>query len=342
MAAPLRFRSNLPIFTRYLQAFPLPFHGNRINHPTIAHLHARPMTQNAFREVLVSPETLLEALERKGESSPNVIVLDATLPNPMAENDAIPPKDGFIQDRIPGAQFLDLDAISDASFAPGVGHNLPTNETFNATMQALGITDAHAPIVTYDQSGLFSSPRAWFTLRAFGLRNVRILSGGLPAWKRLAYPTESGPIPAENVEHDDEKDQNLQTGRAAFEKVTSLQWGLEDMKANVGKGEAGVQVVDARSLGRFKGEEAEPREGARGGHIPGSLSLPFGSLLEAHESGSGVTQVGKDRLAAAVAASKVDLGKPVVASCGSGLTAAHLALALYRLGVDDVAIYDGR
>lgn len=292
----------------------------------------------------MTPEALLQEIKSNSSSTPgeksrgNLVLVDGTLPNPtQKDSGAKSPQEGFLQEHLPGAVFLDLDGISDADFAPGVGHNLPTDEVFTRTMKELGVSP-DSQIVTYDQAGMFSAPRAWFTFKAFGVPNVRVLAGGLPAWKRLGFPTESGPAKKINPNHDDTG--STSTG---FTKVAGRQWGLEDMRANVGKEERDrVQVVDARSAGRFKGEEPEPRAGSRGGHIPGSLSLPFSSLLKEHESGSGMTQVDVEELRDIVAKAQVDLEKPTVATCGSGLTAAHLALALYRLGVEDVAIYDGR
>jgi thiosulfate/3-mercaptopyruvate sulfurtransferase len=219
---------------------------------------------------------------------------------------------------VPGAVFFDIDAIADRSTT--LPHMLPTAAQFAAAVGALGIGSGDR-VVVYDVRGVVSAARVWWTFRAFGHDAVAVLDGGLKKWRAEGRPIDGGaasPRPA------------TFTARSRPELVRDL----EAMRANVGSRAA--QVLDARSAGRFAGTEPEPRAGLRGGHIPGSLNLPYETLYRAEG-----TLKPPDELSAAVTAAGVDLAQPVVTTCGSGVTASVLALALYLLGRRDVAVYDG-
>jgi thiosulfate/3-mercaptopyruvate sulfurtransferase len=219
---------------------------------------------------------------------------------------------------VPGAVFFDIDAIADRSTT--LPHMLPTSAQFAAAVGALGIGSGDR-VVVYDVRGVVSAARVWWTFRAFGHDAVAALDGGLKKWRAEGRPIDGGaatPRPA------------AFTARSRPELVRDL----EAMRANVASRAA--QVLDARSAGRFAGTEPEPRAGLRGGHIPGSLNLPYETLYRADG-----TLKSPDELGAAVTAAGVNLARPVVTTCGSGVTASVLALALYVLGRRDVAVYDG-
>lgn len=219
--------------------------------------------------------------------------------------------------RLPGAVFFDLDASSDTD-SP-LPHMLPTPEAFAARVGGLGISERDA-IVVYDTVGIRSSARAWWMFRVMGAENVRVLDGGLPKWLAEGRPVQSGPAtaPAPAV-----FSPRLDAGAVA---------DLADVQDALA---AGVQVIDARSAGRFHAREPEPRAGLRSGHMPGALSLPFPALLEADGSmkrGPALEQVFRD--------ASVDPERPVVTTCGSGVTAAILSLGLAVLGKPS-RLYDG-
>ena len=258
---------------------------------------------------LVSTQWLAEHLDDSG-----VKVIDATWRMPAEQAD---PKGDFQTARIPGAVFFDIDAIADRS--TDLPHMAPTPEVFAEMVGALGIGDGD-PVVVYDQVGIMSAPRAWWTLRLFGHDQVSVLDGGLPKWRAEGRPIETGPAPTPQ--------RATITPRFRPELVRDV----EDVRALL---EAGGQVVDARSAARFRGEAPEPRAGLRGGHMPGAHNLPFPELIEAGSFAA------PDRLEAAYKAAGLDLDKPITATCGSGLTAAVLALGLARLGRWDASVYDG-
>jgi thiosulfate/3-mercaptopyruvate sulfurtransferase len=218
---------------------------------------------------------------------------------------------------IPGAVFFDIDAIADTS--TGLPHMLPDETKFADEMTALGLGDGMR-FVVYDSPGLFAAARVWWTLRAFGAEDVAILDGGLPQWRREGRPTESGdahPRPRPFTPHLD---------RAVVA-------ALDDVRRTLAAGSA--QVVDARPADRFEGRAPEPRPGVRSGHIPGSLNLPFVEIVEHGRLKRGAA------LNQAFAARGVDLAKPVVTTCGSGVTAAVLALAVEEAGGRVAGLYDG-
>ena len=196
---------------------------------------------------------------------------------------------------------------------------LPTPVAFASAMRKLGIGDG-MQIVVYDQLGLFSAPRVWWTLRSFGARDVKILEGGLPQWKAGGLPLEDGPA-APKPRH----------FTARFDH--SVVADVADVRAALASNIA--QIVDARPAERFRGEAPEPRPGVRAGHMPGSLNLPFGAVIEN----------GRLKPPAAILAefarAGVNIDKPVITSCGSGVSAAIMALALETAGKPVQAIYDG-
>ncbi|WP_315827123.1 MULTISPECIES: 3-mercaptopyruvate sulfurtransferase [unclassified Bradyrhizobium] len=247
---------------------------------------------------------------------PKVKVLDATFKMPGV----LPlPKDDYLKAHIPGAVFFDVDEVSDHSNP--LPHMYPSAEQFGRDAGRLGVSNGDT-VVVYDSGGWVAAPRAWWMFLSFGHTDVRVLDGGLKKWMAEGRPVESGQVtPA------------LGTFSAKFDAARVRR--IEQMVANLaGNAE---QVIDARQAPRFAGEVAEPRPGLRSGHIPGSRNLPYAELFDA---ATGVMKP-LDRLREAFGAAGVDLAKPIVTSCGSGVSAAVLTLALYRLGIRDTALYDG-
>jgi thiosulfate/3-mercaptopyruvate sulfurtransferase len=242
-------------------------------------------------------------------------VVDGTWHMPQLKRD---PRAEFEAAHVPGAVFFDIDAIADRSTT--LPHMLPAPSQFAAAVGALGIGSGDR-VVVYDVRGVVSAARVWWTFRAFGHEAVAVLDGGFRKWRAEGRPLESGAAkPAPRVF----------SARPRPELVRDL----DAMRANIGSHAA--QVLDARSAGRFAGTEAEPRAGLRGGHIPGSRNLPYETLYRPDG-----TLKPPDELGDAVAAAGIDLARPIVTTCGSGVTASVLALALYVLGRRDVAVYDG-
>jgi thiosulfate/3-mercaptopyruvate sulfurtransferase len=223
----------------------------------------------------------------------------------------------YAEMRLPGAVFFDLDAVSDPS--TDLPHMLPTPEAFATAAGALGVAEDDA-IVVYDAAGLFSAPRVWWTFRLMGANNARVLDGGLPQWRAAGGPIESGPAP---------------TPTAAVFRPAPRAGDVADLPTVLSALTGDARIVDARPAARFSGEAAEPRAGLRSGHMPGALNVPFKTLL----AGDGRLLRG-DALAARFAEAGLDPDAPVITSCGSGVTAAILTLALAELGRDS-ALYDG-
>ncbi|PQZ81810.1 MULTISPECIES: 3-mercaptopyruvate sulfurtransferase [unclassified Brevundimonas] len=223
----------------------------------------------------------------------------------------------FEAERLPGAVFFDLDAVSD--HASPYPHMLPSPEAFAETMGRMGVAETD-DIVVYDAQGLFSAARVWWTLQVMGARRVRVLDGGLPKWRAEARPLEHGPVTPRQIS----------SFKPTFDADRVVDLGQVRL-ALVGE----VQVVDARGAPRFRGAAAEPRAGVRSGHMPGALNLPFSQLLNADQ-----TLKRGSALEAAFAAAGVDLDRPIITSCGSGVTAAILSLGLAELGQPS-RLYDG-
>jgi thiosulfate/3-mercaptopyruvate sulfurtransferase len=223
----------------------------------------------------------------------------------------------FRAGHIPGAVFFDIDAIADTS--TDLPHMLPDPVAFASAMRKLGLGDG-MHFVVYDAFGLMTAARVWWTLRAFGATDVKILEGGLPKWIAEGRPIEEGAT---------ERQPRHFSARLDHSFVASL--------ADVRQALAGgvTQVVDARSAERFRGEAAEPRPGLKSGHMPGSLNVPFVDIVEHGKLKSG------EGLAATLAAHGVDLARPVITTCGSGVTAAILALAVEEAGGRIAGLYDG-
>lgn len=261
---------------------------------------------------LVSPLWLETELH-----NPKLRLLDASWHMPAAQRD---PKVECVAKRISGAQFFDIDAISDPH-SP-LPHMLPTAESFKASVEALGI-GSDSTVVVYDVTGLSSAARVWWMFRVFGHDKVFVLDGGLPGWIKIGGPVETGPLTPST------KGQFTPRYRAHLVR------SVEDMRANLASGTE--QVLDARAAGRFEGTTPEPRPGLRGGHIPGARNLPFGDILDPETK----LMLTGDALGERFAQAGIDLSKPITTSCGSGVTAAVLTLGLHRLGVDNVALYDG-
>ena len=245
---------------------------------------------------------------------PNLGVIDASwhLPNTGRIGAA-----EFRLAHIPGAVFFDIDLIADRD--QGLPHMLPKPETLAKAMTALGLGDGMR-FVVYDATGLYAAARVWWTLRAYDVEDVRILEGGLPKWIKEGRPLETGeahPKP------------RTFTPRPADGFVATLDEVREALKTG------SAQVVDARPAERFRGEVQEPRPGVRSGRIPGSLNLPFSEIVE-----HGCVKP-PDALKADFAAHGIDLGKPIITSCGSGVTAAILALAVEEAGGKVAGLYDG-
>lgn len=228
------------------------------------------------------------------------------------------PAKEFEERHIPGAVFFDIDAVSD--HATDLPHMLPAPGAFATAAGALGIGNDETVIV-YDGSGIFSAPRAWWMLKAMGHGDVKVLDGGLPKWVREGRALESGASkPAAKRFTADARPGIIRS----FDDVMGI---VRDQSA---------RMVDARSAGRYTGAEAEPRAGVRGGHMPGAANVHFRSLLT--DEG---TFKSPDELRAEFEKAGVDIARPIVTTCGTGVTAAILMLALEEIGAADVALYDG-
>ncbi len=246
---------------------------------------------------------------------PDLRVLDASWFLPDAGRDA---KAEYMRAHIPGARFFDIEEIADKR--SGLPHMAPLPEMFISRMRAMGVGDGHQ-VVVYDGAGLFSAARVWWTFRLMGKMDVAVLDGGFPKWLTEGRPTEDmAPVM---------RDRHITVQRQAH-----LVKDVTQVAAAAKLGDHAI--VDARSAPRFRGEEPEQRPGLRSGHIPGARNVPFRTLL--NDDG---TMKPVAALAQVFAAAGVDLTKPVITSCGSGVTAAILSLALERIGKRDHALYDG-
>ncbi len=247
--------------------------------------------------------------------APDVRVVDATWLMPGSERDA---RADHATAHIPGAVFFDIDEIADTD-SP-LPHMLPSAAKFASRARALGLGDG-SRIVVYDQTGLTSAARAWWMFRVMGHKDVAVLDGGLPKWIAEGRPVDDRPAQPRERHFSARLDHELVRDRAQVARA--LESGRE-------------QVVDARPAARFRGEAPEPRPGLRGGHMPGARSVPMPTLFAADG-----TMLPAEALARVFAEAGVDVSRPVVTSCGSGITACVLTLALARLGRWRVAVYDG-
>lgn len=247
----------------------------------------------------------------------NAVFLDASFVMPGSPSS---PQENFEQEHIPGAQFFDIERISDHS--TDLPHMLPSADLFADSVAALGIGN-DTPVIIYGQSGIVMGPaRVWWTFRVFGHKDVRVLNGGLPAWKAAGLPLQSGPA-----------EKRMKAGYIAL-KNPHLVRDLPAVKA-LSEGKEAV-LIDARPAERFAGAVPEPRAGLRPGHIPGSVNMPCLSLIDVQGK-----MKSKEELAAIFEGIGLGYSKPIVTTCGSGVTACVLALALHELGYPDIPVYDG-
>lgn len=246
---------------------------------------------------------------------PDLRVLDASYFMPGDPRDA---RASYAAAHIPGARFFDIDEISD--HRSDLPHMAPPVEKFMSRMRAMGVGDGHQ-VVVYDTEGLFSAARVWWTFRLMGQMDVAVLDGGFPKWLAEGREVEDMP-PVVRDRHMTVRRQNH-----LVKDVTQV-----SAASKLGD----YEIIDARAAGRFRGEAEEPRPGLRKGHIPGSKNLPFTDILA-----SDGTMLAPDALRAAFAAAGVDLSRPAITTCGSGVTAAILSLALERIGKTDHSLYDG-
>jgi thiosulfate/3-mercaptopyruvate sulfurtransferase len=259
---------------------------------------------------LVSPQWLADRL-----TDSNVIVLDATLP-PVGVTPVIDTHARYLEKHIPGAVFFDIDELSDHSTS--LPHMMPTEQSFSESMSALGVGD-EMTIVVYEQEGVFSAPRAWWMLRTFGAGDVYVLDGGLRAWIDAGLPVQSGEVVRDNAHFSARLDCDVVKDFAEVQQMIAKH----------------AQILDARSAGRFTGAAPEPRAGISSGHMPGATSVPFlelaqdGRMKDAH----GLREI--------FAAKGVKLDQPITTTCGSGVTAAVIALGLEIAGAGQVSLYDG-
>lgn len=261
-------------------------------------------------KTLVSTDWLAAHLK-----DPDLRVLDGSWHMPAAGRD---PRAEYDAAHIPGARFFDIDDISD--HRSELPHMVPPVEKFMSRLRAMGVGDGHQ-VVVYDTLGVQSAARVWWLFKLMGQENIAVLDGGLPKWQAEGHEIEDLP-PMVRDRHMTVRVQNH-----LVRDVTQV-----SAAAKLGDHE----IIDARSAARFAGTEPEPREGLRSGHIPGSKNLPFAQLLTPEG-----TMKDAQALRAAFDAAGADLSKPAITTCGSGVTAAILCLAMARLGKSDYALYDG-
>lgn len=246
---------------------------------------------------------------------PEIQIIDARMAPPGQEERDLNAE--YQAGHIPGAVFFDIEALSDHT-SP-LPHMMPRAEAFAVAMRELGVSsDKH--LVVYDEGNLFSAPRAWWMLRTFGVEKVSIVAGGLEGWRRDGLPLEQG------LPELPEGDFDGRVDPLAIKRLTDVLLVSH---------EGSAQIVDARPAGRFNGQVAEPRPGLRCGHIPGALNVPWTELVINGELKT------TDELNEIFARHGVDFERPIIASCGSGVTAAVVVLALTTLGVNGVSLYDG-
>lgn len=261
-------------------------------------------------QLLVSTTWLADHL-----GAPDLRILDASWYLPGMKRDGYAE---YLAAHIPGARFFDIDEISDA--ASDLPHMAPPVEKFVSRMRAMGIGDGHR-IVVYDGAGLFSAARVWWLFRLMGKTDVAVLDGGFPKWQAEGHPVEDMPPVL--------RDRHFTASRNAglVKDVTQVA-----AAAKLGS----HQIIDARSPGRFAGEEPEVRPGLRSGHIPGARNVHYTTLLNADH-----TMKSADELRKIFLAADVDLDQPAILTCGSGVTASILSLALERIGHRHHSVYDG-
>ncbi len=246
---------------------------------------------------------------------PDLRLLDASWYLPGDDRD---PRAEYNAAHIPGARFFDIDEISD--LRSELPHMVPPVEKFMSRLRAMGVGDGHQ-VVVYDGAGIFSAPRVWWLFRLMGKTDVAVLDGGLPKWvAEGGEVTDLDPVIRD-------RHMTVQRQNAIVRDVTQVA-AASKLRDH--------EIIDARSAARFRGEAEEPREGLRSGHIPNSKNVPFGTLLNTNG-----TMKEPEALKVAFEAAGVDLSKPAITTCGSGVTAAILYLALERIGHPQISLYDG-
>jgi thiosulfate/3-mercaptopyruvate sulfurtransferase len=263
---------------------------------------------------LVTPAWLAARLQ-----NPDTIILDATLP-PVGVKPPVDTHARYLEAHIPGALFFDIEELSDR--ATTLPHMLPTPEAFSRSMSALGVADT-STIVLYEQQGVFSAPRAWWMLRTLGAQHVYLLDGGLFAWTVAGHPKHSGPV------HRAPATFHATLNREAVKNLAQLKEKIATHQ------QIPQQILDARSAPRFNGTAPEPRPVLSSGHMPGATNIPFTELQE-----DGRLKPA-DKLREYFSTKNVDLNQPITTTCGSGVTAAVIALALEVIGAPNVSLYDG-
>ncbi len=268
------------------------------------------MTDHEEQTVTVTAEWLIEH-----SADANIVVLDASWHMPGSGRDAATE---FARGHIPDARFFDIDTINDAG--TDLPHMLPEADDFARMMSELGVS-SQSQVIVYDTVGIFSAPRAWWMFRAMGHNKVAVLDGGLPAWRAHNGHVTDARTP-------------LQPARFNAQKNTTLVASLEAVRI---AGTTGIAVLDARPAARFKGQAPEPRPGLASGHMPGARNIPFAEVLTA----TGMLKPKAELEAIFGNVATLTPEKPVITTCGSGVTAAILSLALARIGHPDTALYDG-
>jgi thiosulfate/3-mercaptopyruvate sulfurtransferase len=263
----------------------------------------------ADREFFVSTAWLADNLER-----PDVAVIDGTFLLPSDNRDA---RAEYLAAHIPGAVFFDIDEIADHS--TDLPHMLPQPEAFASAMEKLGLGDGMR-FVVYDSANLQGGARVWWTLRVFGAKDVWLLAGGLPRWRTEGRPLEQGIVQRPSSRF------TVSFDKAAVASATAVKQASDTNSA---------QIIDARTAARFAGNAPEPRPGLRSGHIPGSVNLPWREVVASGEIKP------RAEVETLFAQAGLDMSRPVITTCGSGVTAAILLLALACAGKHDVVLYDG-
>ena len=267
------------------------------------------MTQDDPK-TLVSTQWLAQHLE-----DPDLRILDASWYLPTSDRNG---RAEFEAEHIPNARFFDIDDISDQR--SDLPHMVPPIEKFMSRVRALGVGDGHQ-VVVYDGAGLFSAARVWWLFKLMGQNNIAVLDGGLPKWKADGYATEDT-TPIIRDRH-----MTVRAQKHLVKDVTQVSHASKLRDHN---------IIDARAADRFRGEAPEPRPGMRAGHIPSALNVPFSTVLNADKTlkdSAALREIFDD--------AGMDWNKPVITTCGSGVTAAVLCLALERIGKTDYALYDG-
>ncbi|MCW2258224.1 thiosulfate/3-mercaptopyruvate sulfurtransferase [Providencia alcalifaciens] len=258
----------------------------------------------------VTPEWLNDHL-----SDDNLIVLDASSPPPTAPYDC---RQRWLEEHIPSSQFFNQDEIANTNIP--LPHMLPDAETFSRAVGAMGISN-NTQVIIYAQNNLFSAPRAWWTFTTMGHKHVKILAGGIDGWKAAGFNIDSGEVASPVA----------QTFIAKRHDANALNQAQVLDIVNAGQ----VQIIDARAAARFLAQAPEPRPGLRMGHLPGSKNMPWDLLVENGQFKS------PEQLNAIFAEQGIDIHAPSITSCGSGMTAAVVLMALNLLGNNNVRIYDG-